>query len=67
MNDTDFVLQKNCRFPKPLDPTEPKFMKKPEPVEMVFSKLTIREPAYDIFVLQFRPKKQQFSDALPTP
>jgi len=25
------------------------------------------EPAYDIFVLQFRPKKQQFLVALPTP
>jgi len=24
-------------------------------------------PAYDIFVLRFRPKKQQFSVALPTP
>jgi len=25
-----------------------------------------REPAYGIFVLGFRPKKQQFSVALPT-
>jgi len=24
-------------------------------------------PAYGIFLLQFRPKKQQFSVALPTP
>jgi len=24
-------------------------------------------PAYGIFVLRFRPKKQQFSVALPTP
>jgi len=29
--------------------------------------LTLRELAYDIFVLQFRPKKQQFSVALPMP
>jgi len=29
--------------------------------------LTLWEPAYDIFVLQFQPKKQQFSVALPTP
>jgi len=29
--------------------------------------LTLWEPAYDIFVLRFRPKKQQFSVALPTP
>ena len=29
--------------------------------------LTLWELAYDIFVLQFRPKKQQFSVALPTP
>jgi len=29
--------------------------------------LTRWQPAYDIFVLQFRPKKQQFSVALPTP
>jgi len=28
--------------------------------------LTLSEPVYDIFVLQFRPKKQ-FSVALPTP
>jgi len=26
-----------------------------------------RLPAYSIFVLRFRPKKQQFSVALPTP
>jgi len=30
-------------------------------------RLTLWEPAYDTFVLQFRPKKQQFSVALPTP
>jgi len=29
--------------------------------------LTLWEPACDTFVLQFRPKKQQFSVALPTP
>jgi len=29
-------------------------------------KLT-REPAYDIFIIRFQPKKQQFSVALPTP
>jgi len=29
--------------------------------------LTRIEPAYGIFVLRFRPKKQQFSVALPTP
>jgi len=29
--------------------------------------LTRWQLAYDIFVLQFRPKKQQFSVALPTP
>jgi len=29
--------------------------------------LTLWEPAYDIFILGFRPKKQQFSVALPTP
>jgi len=29
--------------------------------------LTLREPVYDIFVLQFWRKKQQFSVALPTP
>jgi len=29
--------------------------------------LTHSEPAYDIFVLRFRPKNQQFSVALPTP
>jgi len=29
--------------------------------------LTLWEPAYDIFVLGFRPKKQQFLVALPTP
>jgi len=29
--------------------------------------LTRWEPVYDIFVLRFRPKKQQFSVALPTP
>ena len=28
---------------------------------------TLWEPVYDIFVLQFRPEKQQFSVALPTP
>ena len=27
--------------------------------------LTLIEPVYDIFVLRFRPKKQQFSVALP--
>jgi len=27
----------------------------------------LREPVYDIFVLRFQPKKQQFSVALPTP
>jgi len=32
-----------------------------------FSNLTCIEPAYGIFVLWFRPKKQQFSVALPTP
>jgi len=31
------------------------------------STLTLWEPAYDIFVPRFRPKKQQFSVALPTP
>ena len=30
------------------------------------SKLTLWEPAYDIFVLRFRPKKQQFLVALAT-
>jgi len=30
-------------------------------------KLTLIEPVYDIFVLGFRPKKQQFLVALPTP
>jgi len=30
-------------------------------------KLTLCEAAYNIFVLQFRPKKQQFSVALSTP
>jgi len=29
--------------------------------------LTLWEPAYDTFVLWFRPKKQQISAALPTP
>jgi len=29
--------------------------------------LTLWEPAYDIFVLPFLPRKQQFSVALPTP
>jgi len=29
--------------------------------------LTLWEPVYDIFVLQFQPKKQQFLVALPTP
>jgi len=29
--------------------------------------LTRWEPVYGIFVLRFRPKKQQFSVALPTP
>ena len=29
--------------------------------------LTLWEPAYNIFVLRFRPKKQQFSVALPLP
>jgi len=29
--------------------------------------LTLIEPVYGIFVLGFRPKKQQFSVALPTP
>ena len=29
--------------------------------------LTLWEAAYDIFVLQFRPKKQQFMVDLPTP
>jgi len=29
--------------------------------------LTLEELAYDIFVLRFQPKKQQFSVALPTP
>ena len=32
-----------------------------------FESLTRWEPAYGIFVLGFRPKKQQFSVALPTP
>jgi len=31
------------------------------------SSLTLWEPAYNIFVLQFRPKTQQFSVTLPTP
>jgi len=34
---------------------------------MLHHNLTLGEPAYDIFVLRFRPKKQQFSVALPTP
>jgi len=29
--------------------------------------LTLWEPVYDIFVVQFQPKKEQFSVALPTP
>jgi len=29
--------------------------------------LTLLEPVYDIFVLRFQPKKQQFLVALPTP
>jgi len=29
--------------------------------------LTLSEPVFDMFVLRFRPKKQQFSVALPTP
>jgi len=29
--------------------------------------LTLWEPAYDVFVLQFRPKKQQFLVVSPTP
>jgi len=29
--------------------------------------LTLWEPVYDIFILRFRPKKQQFSVALPMP
>jgi len=29
--------------------------------------LRLREPVYDIFVLRFQPKKQQFLVALPTP
>jgi len=29
--------------------------------------LTHLEPAYGIFLLGFRPKKQQFTVALPTP
>jgi len=32
-----------------------------------FCRLTFWEPGYDIFVLWFQPKKQQFSVALPTP
>jgi len=32
-----------------------------------FTLLTLWELAYDIFVLRFRPKKQQFSVALPAP
>jgi len=32
-----------------------------------YAKLTLWELAYDIFVLQFRHKKQQFTVALPTP
>jgi len=32
-----------------------------------FSILTLIEPVYDIFVLGFWPKKQQFSVALPMP
>jgi len=28
---------------------------------------TLWEPAYNIFILRFRPKKQQFLVALPTP
>jgi len=34
---------------------------------VAINSLTLRELAYDIFVLQFRPKKQQFLVALPTP
>ena len=36
-------------------------------IQKLWSKLTLWEPAYDIFVLRFRPKKQQFLVALPTP
>jgi len=32
-----------------------------------FHSLTLWEPGYDIFVLRFRLKKQQFLVALPTP
>jgi len=34
---------------------------------MVILNLTRTEPAYGIFILWFRPKKQQFLVALPTP
>jgi len=35
--------------------------------KQIVQSLTLIEPAYDIFVLGFRPKKQQFLVALPTP
>jgi len=31
-----------------------------------WNSLTLWEPVYDIFILRFRPKKQQFLVALPT-
>jgi len=35
--------------------------------DFYFVILTLWELVYDIFVLRFRPKKQQFSVALPAP
>jgi len=34
---------------------------------MVLTSLTLKEPVYDVFVLRFQPKEQQFLVALPTP
>jgi len=40
--------------------------KKGRPIAVVKG-LTLRELVYDMLVLRFRPKKQQFLVALPTP
>jgi len=45
----------------------PKLVRAVTQIKVVIMSLTRWEPAYGIFVLGFRPKKQQFSVTLPTP
>jgi len=67
-----------CQYQNPLEPCPPSDAHAPktfydkkveENNKKIFTNkhLTLWEPVYDIFVLRFRPKKQQFSVALPTP